>query len=269
MLRRRPHGDALVFLSDFLYGSFPVCYNEKIIDVSESGGHMDSYKITFLAHSGFALELSDCVLVFDLYKDPAGALPGVFDLGKPVYFFVSHIHGDHFNPSIYQWKEKAVGYILHKDCVAGDRTGAAVHFMDVGEDYETPQFAVHMYGSTDAGGSYMIHHGDDVIFHAGDLNWWHWAGEEDGDNREARRWYFEELSKIREKAVDLAFFPVDARQEVAREWGVEAFLDRTIVKERLIPMHAFGTRWCPSYRFRWHYDVPLWIPSKEGDLFVK
>lgn len=230
---------------------------------------MSPYRILFLAHSGFALELSDCVLVFDYYKDPSHAMEGIWDKSKPIYFLTSHVHYDHFNPDMYQWKDKAAGYILHKDCTAGNPDRDLVHFMDVGEDYKTPEFFVHMYGSTDAGGSFMIVHGDDIIFHAGDLNWWHWAGEPDADNREAKRWYFEELSKIEEKSVDLAFFPVDARQEVAREWGVSAFLDRVTVREALIPMHANGPRWCPSYSFRWHYDVPLWIPKAEGDILVK
>lgn len=222
-------------------------------------------RVTFLAHSGFAWELSDCILVFDFYKDPKGVMETVWQRGKPVYFLVSHVHGDHFNPEIFRWKDRAAGYILHRDCTAGSR-GAPVRFMEPGDDLEMREFSVHMYGSTDAGGSYMVRAGGKTAFHAGDLNWWHWAGEPDESNREAGGAYREELGKIRERSVDLAFFPVDARQAVAREWGAGAFLDKIEVKDRFIPMHAFGTKWCPSYHFRWHYGrVPLWIPAGEGD----
>ena len=84
----------------------------------------------------------------------------------------------------------------------------------------------------------------------------------------ARDEYFKELGKLSGKQVDIAFFPVDARQAVAREWGVKAFLETVTVKTLLVPMHAFGCRWAPSYEFRWRFpDTPLWIPEKEGDIF--
>lgn len=224
-------------------------------------------KITFIKHSGFAVEMDRCVLIFDDWQDPAHVVPPLLETGKAVYFFVSHLHGDHYSRDIFAYKEKAAGYILHKDCDARG-INAPIHYMDVGEDYETSHFALHMYGSTDAGGSYMIRAEGKTLFHAGDLNWWHWAGEPAADNRHAREWYRKELAALAEKTVDYAFFPVDARQAVAREWGVKAFLQQVQVKTCLIPMHAFGIRWCPSYEFRWAYEgIPLWIPSKEGDSF--
>lgn len=226
-------------------------------------------KITFIAHSGFAVEMESAVLVFDCWKDPAGVVPPLFKKEKPVYFFVSHLHGDHFSQRIFDWKDQTAQYILHRDCVPCVPVENA-HWMDPGGDFETAHFSVHMYGSTDAGGSYMIRTGEKTIFHAGDLNWWHWAGESDAENRHARDWYREELSKISEKEVDAAFFPVDARQAPAREWGVKTFLEQVRVKELLVPMHAFGLRWCPSYEFRWKYEgIPLWIPGEEGDCIVK
>lgn len=219
-------------------------------------------RIFFLAHSGFAVELERCVLVFDFYKDPAGVMERIWETGKPVYFLVSHAHGDHFNPGIFRWRGRAAGYILHRGCEAA---GEKVRLAEVGEDFETPHFSGHMYGSTDIGGSFLVRAEGKTIFHAGDLNWWHWAGEADRDNEAARLWYFRELSRVREKEMDIVFFPVDARQEVAREWGADEFLRRVSVRERFIPMHANGPRWLPSYAFRWkHGTTPLWIPNREG-----
>ena len=102
--------------------------------------------------------------------------------------------------------------------------------------------------------------------HAGDLNWWHWAGEPAADNLAARRDFFHELSRFSERQVDVAFFPVDARQQAAREWGVMAYLER-VEPKLLVAMHAFGKRWLPSYEFLWHYpEQKLWIPEKDGDV---
>ena len=57
-------------------------------------------KITYLGHSGFCAELSDCVLVFDYAK---GELPE-WPASKAILVFVSHAHQDHFN-----WKILKLG----------------------------------------------------------------------------------------------------------------------------------------------------------------
>lgn len=230
---------------------------------------MDAFRIVFLAHSGFLVELSDCVFLFDVYRDPRGAAERALSGAKPVYVFVSHSHGDHFNPRIYDWADRAAGYFVHEDC-RPRRTVSSVRLMRPGDRLDGPELTVSMYGSTDEGGSFLVRCGGRTFFHAGDLNWWHWAGEPDEDNDAARDAYFQELDSLDGAAVDVAFFPVDARQAVAREWGVTEFLRRVDVKELLVPMHAFGSRWCPSYGFRWRFPaVPLWIPSEEGEELVK
>lgn len=230
---------------------------------------MEKFHLAYLGHSGFVLELADCVLIFDYYIDPAGKLPQFFKAGKPVYVFASHVHSDHFSPAVFQWEKHTAAYILHSGCRFSDMP-ENVRLMEPGEERAFPEFTVHMYGSTDEGGSFMIRHPQGRIFHAGDLNWWHWAGESDEENRRAGRQFMEELGKIGETEADIAFFPVDARLEVAREWGVKRFLECIKIRTLLIPMHACGARWCPSYEFRWRYrDTPLWIPVCEGEEWIK
>ena len=70
-------------------------------------------KITYIQHSGFAVELADKVLIFDYYK---GELPS-FESDRDVYVFVSHRHYDHFQRSIFQWAEEfpRITYILSGD----------------------------------------------------------------------------------------------------------------------------------------------------------
>ncbi|WP_297011586.1 MBL fold metallo-hydrolase [uncultured Dialister sp.] len=227
---------------------------------------MKSVDLYFLHHSGFMLELETMILVFDYYLDPLKRLEDRLEkTDKPVYFFVSHVHGDHFNRAIRKFEKRASGYFLHRDCHLALADESLLHEMDVGETVNEGPLSVHMYGSTDAGGSYMVEAEGLTIFHAGDLNWWHWAGEEDSENREARDWFFRELSCIKEKEVDIAMLPVDARQQAAREWGVKAYLSH-FSAGLLIPMHAFGQRWAPSYEFRWLFPKQqMWIPKEDGD----
>lgn len=227
---------------------------------------MKSVDLYFLHHSGFMLELETMILVFDYYLDPLKRVEDRLEkTDKPVYFFVSHVHGDHFNRAIRKFEKRASGYFLHRDCHLALADESLLHEMDVGETVNEGPLSVHMYGSTDAGGSYMVEAEGLTIFHAGDLNWWHWAGEGDSENREARDWFFRELSCINEKEVDIAMLPVDARQQAAREWGVKAYLSH-FSAGLLIPMHAFGQRWAPSYEFRWLFPKQqMWIPKEDGD----
>lgn len=53
-------------------------------------------KLTYIFHSGFAVETQSCVLVFDYWMDPADCMPVILSKGKPVYVLVSHFHEDHF-----------------------------------------------------------------------------------------------------------------------------------------------------------------------------
>lgn len=54
-------------------------------------------KLTYIFHSGFAVETQSCVLVFDYWMDPADCMPVILSNGKPVYVLVSHFHEDHFS----------------------------------------------------------------------------------------------------------------------------------------------------------------------------
>ena len=64
-------------------------------------------KLTYLFHSGFALETDTCVLVFDYWKDPASVMPALLGAGKPLYVFSSHFHEDHFDREIFSWRTAA------------------------------------------------------------------------------------------------------------------------------------------------------------------
>lgn len=142
---------------------------------------MKPVNLYFLHHSGFMVELEKVILVFDYYLDPAGHVEKKLqETDKAVYFFVSHVHGDHFNPAIRKFEDRVSGYFLHRDCRLVLQNDSLLHMMDVGDSVEEGPLSVHMYGSTDAGGSFMLEAEGLRIFHAGDLNWWHWAGEGDG-----------------------------------------------------------------------------------------
>ena len=144
--------------------------------------------IYFLHHSGFIYENETSLLVFDFYKDPENRLETLLkDSKKKLYFFVSHYHADHFNRDIRRWEERAEAYIMHKNCWLTMDREEKKHLMVPGDTLTIGDLTVTMYGSTDEGGSFLVKSGGKTIFHAGDLNWWHWEGEPDEKNTEMRR----------------------------------------------------------------------------------
>ena len=76
-------------------------------------------KLTYIFHSGFAIETETCVLILDCWRDPAEVVSKVLSTAKPVYVFASHFHEDHFTKEILKWRSAYLSlsftYILSKD----------------------------------------------------------------------------------------------------------------------------------------------------------
>lgn len=193
--------------------------------------------IQYIYHSGFILKTEDKQLIFDYFK-------GTVNLeDKPTYVFSSHIHADHYNPEIFKWaKEQGnIQYILSND-IEGEKNLPSekghITFMSPYEEIQLDGLRIKAYGSTDEGGSFLVHCDGLKIFHAGDLNWWHWWGEPQADREHAEKLFKSELAKIKGESIDIAFFPVDPRLEQYYSIGAEAFIQE-IKPQILIPMH-FG-----------------------------
>ncbi len=66
-----------------------------------------------------------------------------------------------------------------------------------------------------------------TIYHAGDLNWWHWNGEPEEDNEYYKKTFQDEMKYLEGKKIDLAFMLLDPRQEDKYCWGMNYFLEHT------------------------------------------
>ena len=84
---------------------------------------------------------------------------------------------------------------------------------------------------------------DRIIYHAGDLNWWHWEEESEYYNEQMRMDYQKEIHKLKNIRIDVAFVPLDPRQEEQYYWGLDYFMKHTDT-ELVFPMHMWG-----------HYEV--------------
>ena len=211
-------------------------------------------QLYLLNHSGFLLELDKVVLVFDFFNDPAEILSRYTTTTKPVYFFISHGHYDHWNSEILDFEHPGpCSYFLDETCLVPssyvprekDRVfkvekAFSLHFSDE-EKKRTGLLSLDVLGSTDEGSSFLLRTTDGPIFHAGDLNFWDW--EENDTDRIMEAAYLEELSLLKNlmdgDCIWLSMVPVDLRLGAKAFLGAEVFLDY-VDTTYLVPDHLNG-----------------------------
>ncbi len=206
-------------------------------------------KVTFLDNSGFLVETPEVVMVFDYYRDPAHNVVKTLEHNPdvPVIFFVSHNHRDHFNTDIFNLGQSHRRlYVLSNDIPTREiHDDMPIDWMSAGDRVEDLPggVSVRAYGSTDAGVSYAVTLADGTkIFHAGDLNNWHWDQEStEREIHKAKERFTVIVDRIAEEDphFHIAFFPVDVRQGANCAAGAEQFLT-TVKVDNFFPMHFKG-----------------------------
>ena len=140
-------------------------------------GSMKDIGVTYLGGSGFLVALGDIGLLFDAseHGQDRRVLPDRGDLSafRKLYVFVSHGHDDHFSETIYGLCGENAVYIVGED-VPEPYRGVR---MSPGDEQGFGPVSVRAFGSTDAGVSFLVTCAGITLFHAGDLNLWHWRDE--------------------------------------------------------------------------------------------
>ncbi len=220
--------------------------------------------ITYIHHSCFSVEMEDIVMLFDYYK---GNIP-TFDADKHIYVFASHKHQDHFDKKIFDLANDYpnITFILSNDIRMNDSymdrnnipEFVRQHIVYIGKNAkksfpivnENPtesssikdnsvtdsSLLVETLTSTDEGVAFIISYQNKVIYHAGDLNWWTWQGETDDEYNNMTGRFEQEMDKLKDKVIDIAFVPLDPRQEDRFWWGFDHFMKITHTKH-VFPMH--------------------------------
>lgn len=201
-------------------------------------------KLTYIHHSCFTLEGEHFTMIIDYYKDTTDRLVHRLLSGdhRKCYVLSSHSHADHFNPEILTWKQKYpdVQYIFSKDITAPKESGAI--FLDKTESYQDTILNIQAFGSTDLGISFRIEAENRKIFHAGDLNNWHWDDESTKEEAlEYENNFLNELEVLAQTTdkLDLVMFPIDPRLGKDYMRGAQQFVDR-IKTSLFVPMHFWG-----------------------------
>ncbi|MBE5786313.1 MAG: MBL fold metallo-hydrolase, partial [Clostridiales bacterium] len=173
--------------------------------------------VTFFHHSGLTVAVGETLLVFDYWRGENNALPkGAwltdkdFEGFKQVLVFVSHDHEDHFDEIIYSWNfsKLPITYIVSDDLPIGKRGKRIAP----GESLTLGNTTVQAFSSTDKGVSFYVTVDDLHVFHAGDLNLWHWREESSlREIAQAERDYYRAVAPLEQLPMDIAMFPVDPR----------------------------------------------------------
>lgn len=200
-------------------------------------------RLFYLDNSGFALEKDGALVVMDCYNPREHSILSRESLKGygAVTVLSSHAHSDHFTPEIYHLPCKAA-FVNGFDIPA--YPGAIS--LEPGETHRLNGMEIRAFGSTDEGVSFFLQWQDgSSLFHAGDLNNWHWQDESDkAFIQQAEQDFFRVLHSMQpylgDGELQIALFPVDPRMGTDYYRGAVQFAE--MFRPRvLIPMH-FGSR---------------------------
>jgi len=227
----------------------------------------------YLGHCGWACKTKSSFLIFDYWENgPEPDQPclanGHIDPeeleGLDVYVFVSHEHGDHFDPTIFWWHRvhEKVTYVL------GWEPPKAPEYV-----YTAPRTTNKIGGMTvtaidanDAGVGFLVEVDGLKLYHAGDH-----AGWADGQ----REGYTREIDFLAEKvnAVDIAFLNITGchtNDPVALAEGT-AYTLKKLPARMMVPTHAGDREHLyeeyaqKAAREKWKTEVIC--PENRGDRF--
>lgn len=226
-------------------------------------------KVTFILHSSYFVELEHCCLLFDYYE---GEVP---ETDKPLYVFASHSHDDHFSPAVFGLNKpgREVRFLLSDDISESrvpEELRGLTTFVSPRGLYEVGAVRAATLESTDLGVAFLIECEGKMIYHAGDLNCWVWDGAPRFQNDLMKEQYRKELELLSGKKIDVAFVPLDPRQDADFDLGMRYFFEAAGA-EHVFPMHMWGDysvvplfKSTPTYR---DYAARVMDVSQPGQTF--
>ena len=218
-------------------------------------------EITYIYHSGFLITTDKVHIIVDFYEDSPYLGNSVTDRvladrNRKIYVLSSHSHYDHFYPGILKWKEQRedITYIFSKEIMDERRLRNDIAvWLDKNDTYQDRMLTIKAYGSTDIGISFLIEIEGRTLFHAGDLNNWHWMDESPEEEwRRDEAFFLREMEDIRKEhiSIDVVMFPVDPRLGKEYMRGAAQFIEM-INTGLFIPMH-FGEEYAAANAFQKH-----------------
>jgi hypothetical protein len=205
--------------------------------------------VTYFYQSSFTVSLQKTLLVFSYRQSDVPQLEESqyladkdFHSFNNILVFVPDASKAHHDKAIYEWKQSyPITYIMPQDAAKLAPRLANVRACREGDRFTVGHSEIEVFGSADKGISYLVKAEGLSIYHAGDLNLWHWREENTlRDIARAEAVFYEKVAKIPKDGVDISFFPLDPNQGGFYDAGANHFI--MAVRPRVFfPMH-FGSR---------------------------
>jgi L-ascorbate metabolism protein UlaG (beta-lactamase superfamily) len=202
--------------------------------------------IWYLKHSGWVVKTKSALLIFDYWDDTPSPDLKLLANGHinteeiknlPVYVFVSHIHPDHYNKKIFEWK-KAIPKIKYIFGFENEETKGTI-YVEPRSQQKIDNLTVTTIKSNDEGVGFAVQLDGFTLFHAGDHS---------NNTLEEPNDFFPEINFLAEKGIkaDIAFFlnmyGCGSTNPDAFEKGIYYALDKLKTKV-VFPQHAAYKEW--------------------------
>lgn len=213
-------------------------------------------QVIFLHHSAFLIEVDDKVIIFDYFGGDRvngfefkGKIPEYAPDTK-IYMFSSHSHQDHYDMDVLRLSDKYenIKYVFSRDIRISPnflskhgidpKVRERVLFVVPDKEYEIDDIKIKTLRSTDSGVAFYVNVNGVTLFHAGDLNDWHYEGAGDLINGRMKRSFRHEINRLKDKPINLAFVPMDPRLGAYATNAVDYVLRNTDA-EFVFPMHMW------------------------------
>lgn len=205
--------------------------------------------VSYFYQSGFSVAVGKTLLIFSYYQAEEEQLPASYRLSERdfkgftnIVVFVPHAAKEHHDPAIYSWKKSfPISYVVSGDAKDEVPKDAKARLVKEGESFSIADARVRVCGSTGGGVSFLVQCRGLHIFHAGDLNLWHWR--EESSLREITRAedeFYETVARIPKVELDICMFPVDPNLGGFYDAGANHFI-MAMRPKVFFPMH-FATR---------------------------
>jgi len=206
-------------------------------------------QVTYFYQSAFTVALQKTLMIFS-YRQ-AGVEPLAkeqwlsdrdFQGFNNILVFVPSASAAHHDKAIYEWKQSfPFTYIMPQEAAKLAPRAANVRVCREGDSFSVGHCDVTVFGSTDAGLSFLAAAEGVRVYHAGDLNLWHWREENTlRDIARSEALFYEKTAALPKDSIDVAMFPLDPNQGRYYDAGANHFI--MAVRPRVFfPMH-FGSR---------------------------
>ena len=201
--------------------------------------------VTFFYQSGFTAAVGKTLLIFSYWQEhvPQELRLNDKDLRgfNNIIVFVPRASIEHNDPAVWQISRGfPITYVAAGEAGSSVKDQTGVRLVRQGESLRVSNVQITAYGSTDAGVSFMVKVSGIHIFHAGDLNLWHWREESTlRQITQAENLYYAAVQPLIGKPIDVCMFPVDPRMGGMFEAGANHFI-MTCKPRVFIPMHWQG-----------------------------